>query len=339
VGLVADVRQVAATTHLRRAPESHGSSFGLPWLIALVVIPLLIAAIGYGAFDRPRSANGPTGALPTLAPPSRTSGAPRVSLAPLSIIRKGNDITLSGDFPDDSAKAALMNALNGSLAPGVNIVDQIHINPTIAALDFSNAGPIFKDSASIPDFSITVSGVTVTLGGTAASQDQKATVEREAARTWSNLYVVGKLVVPAPVPPPAPAPPPPPPPPPPPVSASCADLQSAINAVTGGPINFANDGFSLTPADNQSLPQVADKLKACPNAHATINGYGDTSGTEAINIPLSSQRAQSVADFLVAHGVAASRLVVRGLGSANPIAPNDTAEGRAKNRRVEIVVS
>src|SRR6516225_6135629 len=134
--------------------------------------------------------------------------------------------------------------------------------------------------------------------------------------------------------PPAPAPPPPPP-----VSASCADLQSAINAVTGGPINFANDGFSLTPADNQSLPQVADKLKACPNAHATINGYGDTSGTEAINIPLSSQRAQSVADFLVAHGVAASRLVVRGLGSANPIAPNDTAEGRAKNRRVEIVVS
>jgi peptidoglycan-binding protein ArfA len=304
-----------------------------------VVIPLLIAAIGYSAFDRPRSANGPTGALPTLAP-SRTSRAPKVSLAPLSIIRNGNDITLSGDFPDDSAKAALMKALNGSLAPGVNIVDQIHINPAVAALDFSNAGPIFRDSASIPDFSLTVSGVTVTLGGTAASQDQKATIEQEAARTWSNLYVVGRLVVPAPVPAPAPPPPPlPPPPPPPPAPVWCADLQSAINAVTRGPISFANDGFSLTPADNQILPQVADKLKACPNAHATINGYGDNSGTEAINIPLSNQRAQSVADFLVAHGVAAAQLVIRGLGSVNPIAPNDTAEGRAKNRRVEIVVS
>jgi peptidoglycan-binding protein ArfA len=109
--------------------------------------------------------------------------------------------------------------------------------------------------------------------------------------------------------------------------------------VTGGPITFANDGFSLTPADDQILPQLADKLKACPSAHVTISGFTDNSGAEAINIPLSTQRAQTVADFLVAHGVAAAQLVVKGLGSINPVAPNDTPEGRAKNRRVEIVVS
>ena len=95
----------------------------------------------------------------------------------------------------------------------------------------------------------------------------------------------------------------------------------------------------MTPADQQILTQVADKLKACPNAHATINGYTDNSGTEAINVPLSTQRAQTVADFLVAHGVAGDQLVVKGLGSVNPVAGNDTADGRAKNRRVEIVVS
>ena len=109
--------------------------------------------------------------------------------------------------------------------------------------------------------------------------------------------------------------------------------------MTGGPITFANDGFSLTPADDQILTQVADKLKACPTAHATINGYTDNSGAEAINIPLSSQRAGTVADFLVAHGVPRAQLIVKGLGSVNPIAANDTVEGRAKNRRVEIVVS
>jgi peptidoglycan-binding protein ArfA len=222
-----------------------------------------------------------------------------------------------------------MKALNGSLPPDANIIDQISINPTVASIDFSNAGPIFKDSASILDFSLTVGGDTVTLAGTAASEDQKSTVERDATHTWSNLNVVGKLVVNAPVPPPVP----------PPVPVSCIDLQSAINAVTGGPITFANDGFSMTPVDVQILTQVADKLKACPNAHATLNGYTDNSGAEGINIPLSSQRAQSVADFLVAHGVAAAQVVVKGLGSVNPIAPNDTAEGRAKNRRVEIVVS
>jgi peptidoglycan-binding protein ArfA len=261
-------------------------------------------------------------------------------LAPLSITRNGNNITISGDFPDDSAKAALMKALNGSLAPGVNIIDQTHINPNVDALDFSNAGPLFKDSASIADFSLTVNGDTITLAGTAGSQDQKNTLEQEAMHTWSGLNVVDKLVVNGPVPPPAPpVPPGQPPAPAAPAAGPCADLQSAINAVAGGPITFGNDGFSLTPADEQILSQVADKFKACPNAHVTLNGYADNSGTEGINIPLSSQRAQTVADFLVAHGVASAQLVVKGLGSVNPVAPNDTAEGRAKNRRVEIVVS
>ena len=335
--LGAGSRRVAATTGARRAPQFRRRSLGLPWLIGLVVVPLLIAAIGYVAFDRPRSTTAPTGATPTLAPSSKPA-APKLSLAPLSITRNGNAFTLSGDFPDDSAKAALMKALNGSLAPGVNVIDQIHINPNIIALDFSNAGPIFKDSASIPDFSLTVNADTITLAGTAASQDQKNTVEQEAVHTWSNLNVVGKLAVNGPVAPPAP-PGPPPPPPAPPASGPCADLQSAINALTGGPITFGNDGFSLTPADEQILTQVADKLKACPTAHATINGYTDNSGTEGINIPLSDQRAQNVADFLVAHGVGLAQLVVKGLGSINPVAPNDTADGRAKNRRVEIVVS
>jgi peptidoglycan-binding protein ArfA len=339
VGLAARFGQAAATTDSRRAPGFYRRSLGLPWLIGLVVIPLLIAAIGHAAFEQPRSTNGSTGALPTL-PSSSTSGAPKLSLAPLSIARNGNDITLSGDFPDDSAKAVLMKALRGSLPADLNIIDQIHINPDVDALDFSNAGPIFKDSASITDFNLTVNGDTVTLAGTAASQDQKNTIEQEAVHTWSNLNVVDKLAVNGAAPPPAsPAPAGPPPPPAPPGPAPCTDLQSAINAATGGPIPFGNDGFSLTPADEQILTQVADKLKACPNAHATINGYTDNSGTEGINIPLSTQRAQTVADFLVGHGVASAQLVVKGLGSIDPVASNDTAEGRAKNRRAEIVVS
>lgn len=324
MGLGAGLRQAAASTDSRRAPEPHRRSLGLPWLIALVVIPLSIAAIGYAGSDRQRSATGPAGAVPTLAPPGH-SVPPKVSLAPLSITRNGNDFTLSGDFPDDSAKAALMKALNGSLPPGVNIIDQIHLNPNIDALDFSKAAPIFKDSASIPDFSLTANGNTVTVAGTAASQAQKNAVSQGASRTWPNLNVVDKLAVNAPSPPPG--------------LEACTDLQSAINAATGGPITFGNDGFSLTPADTQILTQVSDRLKACPNVHATINGYTDNSGTEAINISLSGQRAQRVADFLVAHGVVVSQLVVKGLGSVNPVAPNDTPDGRAKNRRVEILVS
>src|ERR1700691_377274 len=358
VGFGAGFGKTAATSSWRRAAEFYRRSLGLPWLIGLVVIPLLMAAIGYGALCEPRSGNAPSSASSAVATPSK-SGAPKISLAALSIIRSGNDITLAGDLPDDSAKASLMNALKGSLTPSINFIDQTQINPNIDSLDFSNAASVFKDSASINDFNLTVNGDMVTLAGTAASQDQKNAVVQDAVHAWSSLDVVDKLAVSGPVPPagsPGAAPPPPPPrgpppppssppppgaasPPPPPAPTPCTNLQAAVDAVTNGPIAFGNDGFSLTPADEQILTQVADKLKACPTAHATINGYTDNSGTEAINIPLSSQRAGTVADFLVAHGVSRGQLVVKGLGSVNPIAGNDTPDGRAKNRRVEIVVS
>jgi peptidoglycan-binding protein ArfA len=317
--------QTAAATDSRLAPASRWRSLGLPWLIGLVVIPLLIAAIGYGELDRSRSAS--SGALATLGP-SGKRGAPKMNLAPLSIVRNANDITLTGDFPDDSAKAILLKTLKGSLPSGVNVVDRIHLNPNIDALNFSHAGPIFKDSRSITDFSFTVNSDTITLAGTATSQDQKNTIEREVKHTWSHLNVVDNLAADsstAPAAPPSPAP--------------CTDLQKSIDAATGGPVGFDTDGISLTPADQQVLTQVADKLKVCPNAHATIDGYADNSGTDAINVPLSTQRAQAVADFLVAHGVAGDQLIVKGLGSIDPVASNDTADGRAKNRRVQIVVS
>jgi peptidoglycan-binding protein ArfA len=320
--------QTAAATDSRQAPAARWRSLGLPWLIGALVIPLLIATIGYGEPGGSRSAS--SGAFATLGP-SGKRGAPKLNLAPLSIVRNANNITLTGDFPDDSAKAILLKTLKGSLPSGVNIVDQIQLNPTVDALDFSHAGPIFKDSGSITDFTFTVSTDTITLAGTAGSQDQKNTIEREVKHTWSHLNVVDNLGVNSPATPAAPPAPPSP--------APCTDLQKAVDAVTGGPVTFDTDGITLTAADQQILTEVADKLKACPNAHATIDGYADNSGTDAINVPLSTQRAQAVADFLVAHGVAGNQLLVNGLGSIDPVASNDTADGRAKNRRVQIVVS
>ncbi|WAJ44441.1 OmpA family protein [Mycobacterium sp. Aquia_216] len=319
MGLRARVGQPADSW---RSRSSSRRSLGLPWLIGAVLIPLLIAAIGYGVFARTMA-----GTAPVVASSGKPAKAP-LALAPLSIARSGNDITLTGDFPDDSAKAVLTKVLKGALPAGVNIVDQIRINPTVDALDFSNAGPIFKNSASITDFNLAVNGDTITLTGTAASQDQKNAIDREAAHTWSNLTVVDQLAVDGSTPLPAPPAP----------AGQCGDLQAAINTATGGPITFGNDGFSLTAADDQILTQVADKLRACPSAHAAINGYTDNSGTESVNVPLSNNRAQTVANFLVAHGVTGDRLTVRGLGSIDPVATNDTADGRAKNRRVEIVI-
>ncbi|RAU99958.1 hypothetical protein DQP58_01940 [Mycobacterium colombiense] len=293
---------------------------GLPWLVALVIIPLLLAVIGHAVSTRSASGRGSPA-------PSTGGGAPTISLAAFSMARSGDSVTLTGAFPDESAKAALLKVLGSALPARVGVVDQIRIDPAVDALDFAKAKPVFVDSASIADFTLTVGGDTITLAGTAASPDQKDTIDTDAKRIWSNLKVIDNLAINSPTSAPPSA------------AASCANLQSAINTLTDGALTFESNLGSLTASDEQVLTRVADQLKACPNARVAINGYADSTGNTSLNVPLSEQRAQTVAAFLEAHGVPGDRLTTTGFGSANPVAPNGTDDGRAQNRRVEIVVS
>jgi peptidoglycan-binding protein ArfA len=313
---------------------------GLPWLIGLVAIPLLLAVIGHGEQGRTRiEMNGPTGALPTLIAPKPSGGAPNtptipaVSLAPVSITRSGNDIKLSGDTPTVSAKESLLAALKEGFGPDINIVDNLRINPDINSLDFSNAATVFKAAASVPDFGLAIKGDTITLIGTTASGGQQDAIEQAADAAWPNLNIVDTMGIGGPVTasaPPGPAPVLGP-------GNACDHLRSDVKA--SGPITFATNGSALSPAAEQTLDQVADKLKACPNANVTVNGFTDNTGNDAINHPLSTARADAVADYLIARGVARDHLTAKGLGAADPVADNNSPDGQAKNRRVEIAVS
>lgn len=310
------------------------------WLIGLAAIPLLMAIIGYGADERPVGFNGPSGQPPTLritpGMGPTASSAPVLALSLVTISRNGNSITLVGDLPNADAKAALIKSLKSLITPGVNVVDQTRIDPGARALDFTVAEPVFTAGATIPDFNFKVEKETVTLGGTAVSADLRAAVERAAVSAWPDVNVNNKIAAKGQLPVGAPNSTPTATPTP--AGAGCNDLPAAIKAATGGAIAFGNDGVSLTPNDTRGLIQVADRLKACPTARVTVSGYTDNAGSEGINIPLSTQRANTVAEFLIANGVARDHVTAKGLGSVNPIASNDTAEGRLKNRRVEITV-
>ena len=302
--------------------------------------------IGYGELDRTRSdVNGPTGAVPTLNVPTPHGGAPNtptipaVSLSPVSITRIGNDIKLSGDVPSSEARESLLEALKAGFGPNINLIDNLRINPDVTSLDFSHATAIFNAAASVPDFGLAVKGDTVTLTGTAGSGDQQDAIEQAANAAWPNLNIVDTMGINGPVAsngPPSPAPASPAPAPTGAANA-CANLSTDIKAL--GPITFPTNGFSLTPADEQTLNHVADKLKACASAKVSINGYTDNTGNDAINMPLSANRANAVADYLIARGVTGDQLMAKGLGSANPVADNGGPDGQAKNRRVEITVS
>ena len=101
-------------------------------------------------------------------------------------------------------------------------------------------------------------------------------------------------------------------------------------------ISFAVNRADVEPNFRPILDRFAEGLRANPNADVRIIGHTDSTGTDAINNPLSIERAASVRNYLTARGVSGARIYVDGRGSREPIASNNTADGRARNRRVEI---
>jgi outer membrane protein OmpA-like peptidoglycan-associated protein len=103
-------------------------------------------------------------------------------------------------------------------------------------------------------------------------------------------------------------------------------------------IYFRFDESELSPTAFPELNRVVQFLKQNGGIRVQISGFTDNVGTEAYNLKLSVERAKAVSDYLVAHGISASRLTCKGYGNTRPVADNATAEGRAKNRRTEIVI-
>ncbi|KOC88342.1 OmpA family lipoprotein [Winslowiella iniecta] len=104
-------------------------------------------------------------------------------------------------------------------------------------------------------------------------------------------------------------------------------------------VTFDSSSSSLKPAGANTLTGVAMVLKEYPKTAVNIIGYTDSTGTRALNMKLSQQRADSVGSSLITQGVAANRIRTSGMGPDNPIASNSTEDGKAQNRRVEITLS
>jgi peptidoglycan-binding protein ArfA len=322
---------------------------GLGWILALIAIPLLLALIGLGTLSGskkdvdlavpsvPASATLTVPSGPAMKGPAMTgpdANAPDAGFAPFSILRGGNGFNLAGELPDMDMKNSLLESVKLAL-PGASVMDNLTVTPGVKPPDFAKLGGLFGATVPIPDFSLNLVGDTITLTGTAPSEAAKAEVEAATADTWPNVKIINNIQVTAAsaatAPPASPAPATP--------GGACATLQADITALLRTPINFATDGFTLAADSQQLVSQIAQKVKACPDAKLAVVGHTDNTGDDATNVPLSNNRAKSVADALISSGVAGGEITSRGAGSAEPVAGNDTPAGRAQNRRVEITVS
>ena len=106
-----------------------------------------------------------------------------------------------------------------------------------------------------------------------------------------------------------------------------------------GDVLFQTGKYELKPEARERLARVSGILLAYSSLKVAIEGHTDSVGTDDYNQRLSEQRAEAVRDYLVSQGVAAQAVTARGLGKTQPIASNDTSDGRQRNRRVELVLS
>jgi outer membrane protein OmpA-like peptidoglycan-associated protein len=102
---------------------------------------------------------------------------------------------------------------------------------------------------------------------------------------------------------------------------------------------FAFNKYELKPEARERLAKISGIVLAYPDLKLEIDGYTDSIGSDEYNEQLSDKRAEAVRDFLVSNGVNMNSVVARGMGKADPVADNSTAQGRQLNRRVELIVS
>lgn len=115
------------------------------------------------------------------------------------------------------------------------------------------------------------------------------------------------------------------------------ETRGKVITLSGGLV-FATNQSTVLPGAQEQLNKVADALKTQAERHFVVEGHTDSQGTDALNQELSKKRAEAVREYLIVRGVAPDAISAVGWGPSHPVSDNKTVEGRAMNRRVEIIV-
>lgn len=242
---------------------------------------------------------------------------------PISVAVQGDKVILSGPVPDQATKDALLEGARAK-AGGREVVDKLTIDKSVKPSADADGVAALVGAATAPggDVTATADGDTVTLTGEVASAKKRAAAEKALAD--AGLEVDNKLTVVKPF-----------------DKAAKSALQKRINAaIAAQPITFEPNTAALTAPGAKTVRKVAKLLAAASQAKIEVAGHvaAASSGSGPSSKKLSQQRADAVKKQLTKLGVAAGQITARGYGGSKPIKSNDTPEGQAANRRVEIVV-
>lgn len=246
--------------------------------------------------------------IAALALPPGTVMAEASALPPT-----GSQVVISGVVPDEPARAALLARLR-AVYGDARVVDALEVGGVISPPDWTArvARLIDPELQQIRHGQLQVSGTRVTYRGTVANEMRRQQIASSAARALTANYVVANAL------------------------AVDDDAQAALDqTLANRVVEFDSGAATLTAQGRSILDEMAASIERLGLPRVQIVGHTDSHGSRLANIGLSLERAHAVRDYLVARGIAAQRMSALGAGPDRPVADNDTAEGRARNRRIE----
>lgn len=225
-------------------------------------------------------------------------------------------VVVSGTVPDEATRQALLTRAREVF--GIDrVVDQLGVGTLIAPPNWAAhvQRVISADLKKVSRGEISIRGNVIELKGEVGSEAVRQKIVSDIATKVNTTYTVRTGL-----------------------RVGAAGQDQVDLALADRTIEFETGNSALTPAGQEVLELLAPVLQRLPGRNFEVIGHTDSQGSRPQNIALSAARADAVRRYLVEKGVAAASIVTSGVGPDRPIADNDTPEGRARNRRIELRV-
>lgn len=222
-------------------------------------------------------------------------------------------VVASGVVPDEASRAAILNRLR-ELYGADAVVDRLEVGGVVPPPNWSDYMTKLLNSElkQVHQGQLQVNGTQISIQGKVGNEAQRQQVVSNMATALNPTYTVDNRLTVA------------------------GDAQSMLDdTLSNRVVEFETGSSTLTPSGVHILDEMAATIRKLGNPSIQIIGHTDNSGDRQTNILLSLDRANAVRDYLVRKSIPGGSLTASGAGPDHPVMSNDTAEGRARNRRIE----
>ncbi|PHV13374.1 OmpA family protein [Chitinimonas sp. BJB300] len=238
-------------------------------------------------------------------------------VAPAPAAASNQVITVTGAVPDQATKTIILNRLREVY--GVDrVVDQISVGGVIMPANWAQhvQALISPQLKAVTRGELSVDGNTVNVKGDVASDANRQQVTSQIASSLNPTYVVKSQL-----------------------RVTMAEQSVLDQALANRIVEFESGSAKITAAGQGILDEMNNALKQFNGRRVEVIGHTDSQGARNSNVVLSKARADAVKAYLVQKGIAADSLIPIGMGPDRPVAPNNTEDGRRRNRRIEFNLS